>query len=139
MKISWAGSWALLALLPLSLPAQSEKPAENTPRKPSTPEEIAKLPATDRAMQEYISRRAERLKEREGTLAQANAAKTEEERKQIMAKLDADERAFRQKNADLARRAHPPVPVNNVTLPPPSPAPVPAPSVAPAAPSSPTK
>lgn len=129
---------ATFALLSVSLFAEPNAPAKPPERKPPTPEEFAKLPETDRAMQEYISRRAERLKEREATLAEAKAAKTEEERKAIMAKLDADERAFRQKNAELARRAHPPLPVNNVNLPPPSPATVPAQSVAPAAPS-PTK
>lgn len=131
MKSFRAGIVGTFVLLSVSLYAQPEKSAAPAKAKPPTPEELAKLPATDRAMQEYISRRSERLKERETTLVQAKAAKTEDERKAIMAKLEADEHAFRVKNADLARQAHPRLPSGNVAPPPVAPATSVAPAVLP--------
>jgi hypothetical protein len=81
--------------------------AEPTSSKPAPASNVPPvLNENDRLKQDYQAHRAAWVRLRQKALDEAKKAKTDDEKKRIMKKLETDERALRAASADLAHQVH---------------------------------
>lgn len=104
MNFIFASLLSAAILSPTAVFAQSEVLTAASQPKPPTPEDISTLPKGEMAAQEYMARRAQRIREREASLIEAQSARDDIQRKSVLDKLASDERAFRASTANLTRQ-----------------------------------